>query len=186
MHRESNLRREYNMAINFNANRVFEPKGCRHLINDDVYVLHCHHYVSLYTQLAEDCGMLDGKKLLSEVSEDTFYDVLSKYFADNKICCINDKVSIAEQYYTFCGLGKIKLSCIGIDGGEAKLCRSHVDEGWIKKWGKKDKPINFITCGYIAAAFSAILGKPARAYEVCETQSIVTGAEYSKFEAVVK
>jgi DNA-binding response OmpR family regulator len=34
-------------------------------------VLHCHHYPTLYTQLAEDCGMLDGFGFLEELKQDS-------------------------------------------------------------------------------------------------------------------
>jgi len=64
-------------------------------------------------------------------------------------------------------------------GGEAKLLHSHVDEGWIRKWGKHDKFINHFTCGYCAAVFAAAFDKPARSYQVSEQTSIVVGDDVS-------
>ena len=29
-----------------------------------------------------------------------------------------------------------------------------VDQGWIKKWGQRDKPVNYIGQGFIAAALN--------------------------------
>ena len=63
---------------------------------------------------------------------------------------------------------------------------SHVDEGWIKKWGNRDKPVNFIGQGYVAAALAAIYDLPAGSYDVYETQSIVSGADTSRFSLVRK
>ncbi len=164
----------------------FDPKTCRHSLNDKVHVLHCHHYATLYSRLADDCGMLDGKQLLAEVAEDTFFDFFTNYFEKNGIDALADKISIAEQYYAATGLGQMNVLCAGPESGEVELLHSHVDEGWIKKWGQRDKPVNFMTCGFIAGMFSAVFGKATRSYYVSETESIVAGSEHSKFEVVAK
>ncbi len=162
----------------------FEPRTCRHYLNGAPHVLHCHHFATLYTQLAEDCGMLDGKKLLAEVAEDSFRKVLSDYYDVHDIMSLEDRIAIAEQYYAITGLGKMKVLFIGPDSGEVELEHSHLDEGWINKWGKRDKPANYITCGYIAGTFAAALGKKPRSFDVTETESIVAGAPKSNFSVV--
>ncbi len=163
-------------------NPEFDPKRCRQSFNGVTTVLHCHHYMSLYSQLAEDCSLLDAKKLLAEVAEDSFYPIFVDYFDDEGIEAIADRISIAEQFFAFFGLGKMNVSYAGTDSGEIELIHSHVDEGWIKKWGKHDRPINFIGQGFINAMFAAIFDKPARSYNSVESASIVCGAPSSKFE----
>jgi len=160
----------------------FDPKTCRHYLNDQVSVLHCHHYATLYTQLANDCGFIDAKKLLADVAEDTFFDALSSYYEKYQINSVEDRITIAEQYYALSGLGEMNVIYAGIDSGEVELAHSHLDAGWIKKWGKYEKPVNFITCGYISGMFSAIFNKPVRSYTTIETKSIVSGAEKSNFK----
>ena len=162
----------------------FETRTCRHYLNAEPYVLHCHHYATLYSQLADDCGMLDGRKMLSEVSEDTFRDELTNYYKQHNLTDITDRISIAEQYYSTTGLGQMKVRSAGPEGGEVELLHSHVDEGWIKKWGKRDRPVNFITQGYVAGLFEAIFDRPRRSYLVVETRSIVKGDDRSQFQAV--
>jgi len=162
----------------------FDRKTCRHTLNGKVVVLHCHHYASLYSQLADDCGLLDARKLLAEVTEDTFHEILSDYFRQHEIDLIDDRISIAEQYYAAIGLGRMSVLCAGPEAGEVELIRSHIDEGWIKKWGKSDKSINFITCGYVAALMSSVFGKTTRSFQVMETESILAGAARSRFTAV--
>jgi hypothetical protein len=163
----------------------FNPQTCRHTLNDQVMVLHCHHYATLYSQLADDCSMLDGKALLAQCAEDTFCETFASYFREHGIESLADRIAIAEQYYSNCGLGKIKVVCAGLDAGEIELTHSHVDAGWIKKWGKRDKPVNFITQGFIAALFAALFNRPPRSYQVVETASIVTGAPVSKFNVII-
>jgi hypothetical protein len=162
----------------------FDPFSCRHTLNGQVSVLHCHHYSTLYTQLAEDCGMLDGVKLLKDCAEDTFLHTLKSYYAENDVATARERVALAEQYFAAMGLGKLQVVCAGSEAGQVRLEHSHVDAGWIKKWGKRDKPVNHIGCGYIAALFSAVFDRPARSYAVTETASIVAGAERSEFNVV--
>jgi hypothetical protein len=161
--------------------REFDPVRCRHTVNGRTSVLHCHHYISLYTQLAEDCGMLDARKLLKEVTEDTFYDVLSAYYKKHDLAGLGDRISIGEQYYAFCGLGQMNVLAAGPESGEVELIHSHADAGWIKKWGPREKPVNYVTCGYIAGLFAAAFDLAPRSFEAREMASIVAGAERSLF-----
>jgi len=158
-----------------------DPKTWRHYLNGRVTVLHCHHYACLYSQLADDCSLLDAKKLLASTSKESFLPVLADVFADHGATATKDRVTLAEQLYAAVGLGKMRVAYAGPESGEVELEHSHLDEGWMKKWGKRDEPVNFIGCGYVAALFSAVFGKPAGSYEVREVQSIVSGAEQSRF-----
>lgn len=164
----------------------FDPKACRHSLNGRDIVLHCHHFISLYTQLADDCALLDAKKLLAEVAEDAFGAALADYYTQHGIDSIADRFDIATQYYAVCGLGKMHVRCAGPDSGSVELERSHVDEGWIAKWGQRPEPVNFITQGFIGGMFAAVMGRPSRSFRVSETASIVSGAERSVFEIVAK
>lgn len=165
---------------------AFDPRSCRHLVEGQSYVMHCHHYATLYTQLAEDCGMLDGKKLLAETAEDTFYEVLSAYFEKYNVKTVAERLSAGEQYFRTTGMGVLKVVNAGADGGNVELPSSHLDAGWIKKWGKTSKPVNHLTRGYIAALFAAAFGKRRRSYAVLETASIASGAPQSCFSVVAE
>lgn len=161
----------------------FERQHKRHYLNGTCVVLHCHHYSTLYTQLALDAGETE---LLFHVAEDTFHRMLSEYLQQHKLVSLSDKIDIACQYYAAIGLGKMAIISLGNDSGEVVLEKSHVDQGWIKKWGTYDKPVNYITAGYIAALFSAVLDSPVRTFQVYEVESMVMGAEKSRFKIVRK
>jgi len=162
----------------------FDKDRCRHEMNGLTAVSHCHHFASLTTQLANDCELLDAKKLLAECAEDAFYTVLTNYYRQHGITDLNERIRIAEMYFAEVGLGKLKVKYAGPYSGEIVLEYSHVDEGWIKKWGLFDKPINFIGCGYATALFSAIYDRGRREFSAKELQSIVCGAEVSIIEVV--
>lgn len=164
----------------------FDAVRSRHTVNGVQQVLHCQHYLTLFTQLADDLTMLDGGQLMTDVAEDTFRMVLEKYYAEHTPEKIGNKIEIAVQTYAACGLGKMKVVFFGPDSGEVELTESYIDMTWKQKWGDYDKPVNFITRGFIAALFGVINDLPPRAVEVREAESQLSGAKVSRFFAIVK
>jgi hypothetical protein len=164
--------------------RTFDRAEGRHSVNGVTHVLHCHHYLSLYTQLAEDCGMLDGRRLLAEVCEDTFREVLAGVWRDQGHRSVAERIEVAEQYYRFTGMGLMKVRAAGPDHAEVELEISHVDAGWHKKWGARPQPANYFTCGFIAGMLAGLFESPARSWKVSERQSILAGEDVSRFVAV--
>lgn len=162
----------------------FDAENCRHRVNDRVVVMHCHHYATLYCQLANDCGMLDGKALLAECAEDTFHDVLKLYCAQNGIDAPAARLQVTERYHAATGMGQLQVVCAGPDAGLAHLRHSHIDEGWKHKWGAAPGPVNFIGQGFIAAGFAVAYDLPPRSFRAVESASIATGAEVSVFQVV--
>jgi hypothetical protein len=161
-----------------------ERNRARHSMNSATMVLHCHHYATLYCQLAEDAGMVNGRAMMAKAAEYSFLPILKDYFAQEKIAAVRDRAALAEEYWRMCGMGTLSFEQIGRMSATARMDHSHVDEGWIKKWGKHEKPVNFISQGYLAAALAAIYDQPAGSYSVQETQSIVAGAQASRFAIV--
>jgi hypothetical protein len=161
----------------------FDPATNRHYLNGNVSVLHCHHYTTLYTQLAIDAKETD---LLESVSEETFYTVLKDYYEEHKVSDIKEKIELACQYFAAVGIGKMEILFAGNFSGEVVLLRSHIDEGWIKKWGTYDKPVNYITAGFISALFDLLFDAPVGTYKVNERESIAMGAEKSVFSVQMK
>jgi hypothetical protein len=158
----------------------FDRGTKRHTINDMQSVLHCHHYTSLYTQLAIDSNETE---LLKECARDCFRKVLDTYYAANPdIDTVQAKAEIGCQYYSLLGLGKMVVKFLGTESGEVALLSSHTDDGWKKKWGEYDKPVNYISAGYIEAMFESVLNLPAKSFKAVESQSIVMGSEFSKFK----
>jgi len=149
----------------------------RHYLNGHAVVMHSHHYLALITKLAEDLSDIGGPKLLQDVVEESMWVVFNDYVRKNGLTSPLQRCNVGREYYSVYGLGKMKVG--GTEsGGEVCLVRSHVDEGWIKKWGADTKPINHFTCGYIAAMFAVAFNKPVGSYTVNETESMaVNGSE---------
>lgn len=161
-------------------NHYFDQKTNTHYINGFQVALHCHHYTTLYTQLAIDSGETD---LLKDCARDTFRKLILAYFENNpEIKTLAEKVKISCEYYSLLGLGKMKVIFMGDYSGKVEITNSHIDSGWIKKWGYYDRPVNYIGAGFIEAMFETILGFPEKTFLAEEIQSIVTGSEKSLFK----
>lgn len=164
-----------------NLEQKFDPASNRHYVNGEHFVLHCHHYATLLTQLAIDAEeMVGGTGLLRKSSEEALRPLLEKCMTG--VSAPADRVALGCELYAAMGLGKMVAASAAASGGEVHLPHSHVDEGWIKKWGKKDVAINFIGAGFVAALFGAAFGKPAGAFKIEEIQSLVRGADKSVFK----
>jgi hypothetical protein len=152
----------------------------RHSINGHPVVMHSHHYLALITKLVEDMRDLDAPQILSDVVEETMRPIFDDYIQKHNLTSIQDKCNVGREYFSVFGLGKMIVS--GSEkGGEVRLTSSHIDEGWVMKWGVNQKPINFFTCGYIAAMFGSAFSKPLKSFIVTEETSISTGATEGKF-----
>jgi hypothetical protein len=170
----------------FEIEHTFDPVKNRHFLNGDCTVLHCHHYSTLYVQLALDAKDFEGVRHLVENAEDVFYNVLNRYYQAKNITSIADKVAVAEEYWKISGMGIIKFSAIGKYAVTAEMEYSHLDEGWLKKWGSHDQPINFFTTGFVAAVADLTNNNPPRSFQAKEIKSLVCGDEKSVFKAVVR
>ncbi len=159
----------------------FDDKTYRHFLNGHATVLHCHHYMSLTTKLAMDFASNDGPRILRESAEDSVRPMFDSYIKQHTITDPAARLQIGCEYYSAMGLGKMTASGEA-KGGEVRLPHSHVDEGWVKKFGVSPAPVNHFTAGYAAALFAAAFDKTPRSYRVKEMQSIAMGDSVTVFE----
>jgi len=167
--------------MDFKMDFTFDEKNYRHYMNGVMSVLHCHHYLCLTTQLARDFDDIGGIRILEETAEDTTRPLFDDYIEKNGIESFADRMMVGMKYYSTMGLGRMKVAA-SKSGGDVQLLRSHVDKGWLTKWGKAESHVNHFTCGYIAAMFAAAVQKPARSFKVTEIESIATGGDSSTFK----
>jgi len=169
--------------MSLNVDFTFDNVTYRHFMNGFTSVLHCHHYMCLTTKLAEDFAASGGPQILCESIEDSIRPMLDDYFTKNSISLPEERMKIGEEYFAVMGLGRIVVTG-NVQGGDVRILRSHVDEGWIKKWGKHTSPINHATCGFAAALFASVFNLPARSFRASETASIAMGETEGKISVV--
>jgi len=152
----------------------------RNFLNGQPVVMHSHHYLALIAKLVEEQSDIGAAKILRDSVEDSMRAVFEDYIEKNGLASAQDRCNVGREYYSAFGLGKMVIT--GDEhGGEVRLIRSHVDEGWVQKWGVHGSPINHFTCGYVAAMFAAAFKKPSKSYVVTEVASIATGDSEGRF-----
>lgn len=166
--------------MSLNLDFTMDNQLFRHYMNGHPVVMHSHHYLALITKLVEDMADFDGPQILADSVEESMRTLFDDYIAKNNLTSPQDKCNVGREYFSVFGLGKMIVSG-SENGGEVRLTYSHIDEGWIRKWGNNGKPINHFACGYIAAMFGAAFDKPIKSYSVTETTSIAVGEPESKF-----
>ncbi len=166
------------MALKLDFN--LDSETYRNFLNGHPVVMHSHHYLALITKLAEEMNDLEGLQILKDVVEESMRAVFDDYIEKNGLTSPLDRCNVGREYYSAFGLGKMVVTG-SESGGEVRLVRSHLDEGWVMKWGAADKPINHFTCGYIAAVFGSAFGKPTKSYTVTEVASMAAGETEGKF-----
>lgn len=171
--------------MTLNLELTFDKNNYRHYMNGFHTVLHCHHYMSLTTKAAMDYQNIGGLQILMEAAEDSIRPILDDYFTKNPTPDAAARLNIGAEFYAAMGMGKLSISG-DLTKAEAILTRSHVDQGWIKKWGKANVPVNYFSCGFIAGVCAAAFQKPARSYQVTELSSIVKGDAQSRFSIAAK
>lgn len=159
---------------------TMDPETHRHYLNGHPVVMHSHHYLALITKLVEDLKDMGGPGILRDVVEETMRAVFDDYIQKNTLSSAQDRCNVGREYYSVFGLGKMVVTG-DENGGEVRLLRSHLDEGWLKKWGSNAEPVNHFTCGFIAAMFGAAFNKPLKTYTVTEVASIAGGNPESRF-----
>jgi predicted hydrocarbon binding protein len=162
---------------------TFDNETFRHYMNGHPSVMHCHHYMALTTKLAIDYKDFGSDRILFESTEDSMRPLLDDYFRKHSVPQGVERLKIASEYFAIMGLGRIELAG-GPANGDVTIHHSHVDEGWVKKFGVAKEPINHFTRGFVAAAFAAAYDKPPRSYEVSESSSIAMGATQGQMLAV--
>ncbi|HOP06370.1 MAG TPA: hypothetical protein PLF13_03670 [candidate division Zixibacteria bacterium] len=172
----------HNSTVKFKVREEFDKNRMRHYVNGEVSVMHCHHYATLFTQLALDASLLNGTDHLIRTSFEAFHAPLIRYYEVENVKNIADRLAIAEQYFSFVGLGAIRFAC-NDRSAVVVMEYSHVDEGWLSRWGRRDSRVNYIGEGYIKAACAAAfdLTNPDD-IKVVEAESIVCGAPRSRFD----
>jgi len=180
------LEQKFEKKEEVKTNHKFDKERCRHTNMGFQSVLHCHHYMTLTTQMAEDADFLNGTDVLITTMEDVIYKVLENYYKENNINSLDEKISVAEEYFSIAGLGKINFGHVGEFSATVKQTHSHIDEGWIKKWSKRNKSVNYIGRGFVQACVALFNNKPPRSYESEETKSIVSGADYGEMRIWLK
>lgn len=150
-------------------------------------VFHCHHYNTFLQAAIEDTSSyLDVHPILVESSQEIAYAQFARFFKEEKLAT-DERKEVVEDYFRFCGFGKIDLSTLDHLGGVTHTTSDHYGVGWKSKFGLRhedDMGVSFFTLGYIIGALEAIYDLKLGSLSGKQTACIAKGHERSTFEIV--
>ena len=144
--------------------------------------LHCHHFNCGLLKVIEKFPQVDAHGILVRTAAEEFYRNFRKHLAGKPQGFSGaDALQEAAGFYRFLGFGRLDLSHLGEEGGTAFSDSSYFVVGWLAKYGRRQTPVCYVTCGFIAGVLATVFNGTPETYEVSETDCMVSGGECCTF-----
>ena len=142
-------------------------------IAGEAMIFHCHHYLTNLQRTILDADYIDSRPFMVGSAADAVYNQLSNLCIGSDIA---DAKKMAEDIYKCFGYGLIKLNKMDENGIELTTTKSFFSKAWDMKFGKSDKPVDYYTTGFLAAAYAVVYNKPLSEVHAEQIDCIACGA----------
>jgi len=160
----------------------FDPDNNIIEFNGSLISLHCHHYNCGLLKTIEEIAGIDGHSVIVETAAEEFCSNFKKLLSTQLNGASPDKaLQEASELYRFMGFGRLDLSNLTERGGYAYADSSYYVVAWLAKYGRRDTPVCYFTCGFIAGILGAIFDVTPHTYEVKETRCIMLRQDLCEF-----
>lgn len=150
--------------------------------NGALISLHCHHYNCGLLKTIEEIPLIDGHAVITETATEEFFVNFRQYlFSHLQDASASEVLREASELYRFMGLGRLDLSGLTAYGGIAYADSSYYVTAWLAKYGRREAPVCYLTCGFIAGTLAAMFDLPLNTYEVTETQCMIGRHTHCEF-----
>lgn len=149
-------------------------------------VFHCDQYnCFLQKSIEEMKEHIDVYTILINSAHEIAHAQFTSYFAGQEKLSELDKKKIIEDYYSFCGFGKINLRGITSKGGHLETTRDHYSVNWKKNFGSRNEGetgVSFFTIGFLCGVTEAIYDIPLGTFSGKQTKCLTKGDNTCRFE----
>jgi predicted hydrocarbon binding protein len=159
----------------------FDPENNIIEFNRSLISLHCHHYNCGLLKTIEEIADIDGHALIAETAAEEFYSNFKEILATQSALSPDKALQEASELYRFMGFGRLDLTNLNEDGGYAYADSSHYVVAWLAKYGRRDTPVCYFTCGFIAGILGAVFDAGPRTFMVKENQCMMMRQDYCEF-----
>lgn len=167
----------------FNINDYpFDEKHNYLEIGGEAMIFHCHHYLTNLQRTILDADYIDSSKFLIGSAADAIYNQLSNLCVG---LSIEESKQMAQDIYKVFGYGLIDLSSMNDDGGVIETSKSFFSKSWYEKFGKSEKPVDYYTAGFLAAAYAVIYKKSLSDVKAIQTTCIACEDKTNSFEITI-
>jgi len=139
-------------------------------------VFHCHYYNCALHKAIEDGIGPDAAAVLQSSAARVI---------ERQIRALSAGRAEVEELFSTLGFGKLNLSSLNADGGEAVIHGSHYAMGWTALHGDRETPVCLFPAGFIQGAVSAMRDLPLDRIKVAESRCYAAGAGDCRFKVEV-
>lgn len=157
----------------------FDTERNCHFVANEAMVFHCHHYVISLQNKILNADYVDSRPFLIGAAAHALHHQLSNLC--DGLASDHRLRTIETAYKTF-GFGLVDLSGLKGEGGVVIAAKSVISKMWRRKFGNSDTPVDFYTCGFLAAAYSVHSRVPLDQVQVEQTSCMALGDEVNTFE----
>jgi len=155
--------------------------------NGSLLSLHCHHYNCGLLKTIEELSQIDGQAVIVESAAEEFFGNFRQLLSNELEGMSPDKaLQEASELYRFMGFGRLDLTKLTARGGIAYGHSSYYVTSWLAKYGRRDTPVCYFTCGFIAGIVGAVFDVTPHTYEVKETECMILRHERCEFVVTKK
>jgi hypothetical protein len=147
-------------------------------IAGEAMIFHCHHYITNLQRTILDADYIDSSLFLIGSAADSLYHQLTN------LCnglSIEESKQMAQDIYKTFGYGIIDLSNMNENGVELTTTKSFFSKMWKLKFEKSNKPVDYYTAGFLAAAYAVIYKKELKDIYAKQTTCMSCGDECNTF-----
>jgi hypothetical protein len=148
-------------------------------IGGEAMVFHCHHYITNLQRTILDADYIDGAKFLIGSAADSVYNQLTNL---SHGLTLEESKKMAEAIYKTFGYGLIDLDCMDENGCELTTTKSFFSKTWKMKFGESKKPVDYYTCGFLAATYAVLYKKELKDISAIQTTCLACGDEFNTFK----
>jgi hypothetical protein len=147
-------------------------------VGGEAMIFHCHHYMTNLQRTILDADYIESALFLIGSAADALYSQLSN------LCqglSVDESKKMAQEIYKTFGYGLIDLSAMNENGLELKTTKSFFSKTWALKYGKSEKPVDYYTAGFLAAAYAVIFHKNLQNVHTEQITCMACGDAYNSF-----
>jgi len=138
----------------------------------EAMIFHCHHYINYLQRSILDAEYIDSRPFLIGSAADSVYHQLKNLCEGLDV---DSSKRMAEEVYKAFGYGLIDLTPMTADGVELQSVKSFFSKTWPMKFGKSEKPVDYYTTGFLAAAYAVIFDRSLAEIEAEQTTCMACG-----------
>ncbi len=134
------------------------------VIDEQPMVFHCNHYNRTLQNTIENCRHIDNRKILIHSAAEVAFLGLRTHFRENPGMKLEDRLSYAEELYSFCGFGLLPLlnpvkQAVGQMEFELSTHSSHYGRALSLNFEKRRVAGEYFDLGFAIGALSAAFGE---------------------------